>query len=112
MQHALSDTQLTEFATKFETLLTEWSANAQTAAEVRAAQAEEHIRDLESNLAKAQRLVEMTGEVAMTGHYQRNAEKQKEAADNLRLAAIVTGVGAVVWAIVLTLTGIYKDDPK
>lgn len=77
---------------------------AEHAEQVRATLDELH-QELEKRLATAKSLVEMIGEVTMTGHYQRNAIDQKKAADKWRLATVAAGSLAIISAIVVVVLG-------
>jgi predicted phage tail protein len=102
--------QIAKFKTTFGELTTDIKTAAETAAQAHAEQAAEIITDLEEQLTQAKHLVEMIGEVTMTGHYQRNASEQKKVADQLRWATIIVGVLAIVSAVVSTVLGImYRE---
>lgn len=99
--------QIKRFDTEFEALRTEIDTAAKETAANNAAQAAEMIADLQEHLEKAKSLVEMIGEVTMTGHYQRNALEQKKAADTWRLATVVASILAVASAALLAWHGLF-----
>lgn len=98
--------QVKRFDTEFEALKTEIDTAAKEAASTTAAQAKEMIKNLQEHLDTAKSLVEMIGEVTMTGHYQKNASEQKKAADNWRIATVVVTALTVAWAVGLAAYGL------
>ncbi len=73
--------------------------------------AEGVITSLEEHLEKAKRLVEMIGEVTMTGHCQRYAKELKQAADICRIATVIVTTLTLAWAVGLAVFGLnhYED---
>ena len=67
------------------------------------------ISELESKLEDARRIVNVIGNVGMTGDYQRNAEDQRKAANRWRWAAIVLFVAAAA-AVALLLGFLVPDE--
>ncbi len=98
--------QMNQFQTEFDELKVKLDNLAQETAEGHAAQATETITNLEDQLAKGKRLVEMIGEVTMTGHYQRNAKEQKTEADQWRKQTVGAAIVAVPVAAVVLVWGL------
>jgi soluble cytochrome b562 len=106
----LHDQQIKEFKTAFDSLQQDWDEEATAAAQERATKADEYIRLLDDRLTTAKNLVEMIGEVTMTGHYQKNALEQKTAADSWRKYTVWAGVATIISAIASAVIGYRAHD--
>lgn len=104
--------QMKQFQTEFDELKVKLDELTQETAEAHADQATETITLLEKQLAKGKSLVEMIGEVTMTGHYQRNAKEQKTEADQWRKGTVWASVVAVVLAAVVLGWGLNHPDDR
>jgi hypothetical protein len=103
--------EMDERAEAFDEQMTIWKEVDQRASTERSELADQVLRDLHSELSQAKALVEMTGEVAMTGHYQRNAKQQQSEADRMRDLTVRLGLGAVASAVLIAVVGlIFKDQ--
>jgi hypothetical protein len=64
-------------------------------------QADDLVEQLEGRLEEAKRIVNVVGNVGMTGDYQRNAKEQRKQADFWRWASVLLFVGAAVTVALL-----------
>lgn len=96
--------QASTFNEEFESYLASVKEQAEAAAAQRTKEAEQLIQQIREQLELAKQHVEMTGEVAMTGHYQKNAREQKQAADKWRRATVIASALAI-FVTILVISG-------
>jgi hypothetical protein len=84
------------------TLLEDWTAKVADIQEANARQAAELLGELEAKREQAKGLVQIIGNIGVTGNYQKTAMEESKAADTWRvitLAAFIVAFAVGVWAL-------------